>query len=225
MPCPQSFTAQERSFRSRRAQEGYLDVLRVILAWTAFAVFHSLTVSERYERRARRMMGERSFAAHHRLLFTVYSAAAFLLLVLYLKAVPDRPLYRLEGTIRLLFHVVQIGGAALLFFTPWDLKEFVGITQWRRSKQGESPEPGRNDRLFTHKAYGIVRHPLYLGISVILAFDPAQTRNSLVSTAMVVLYFYAGTFFEERRMVRKFGEEYRDYQRRVPRFLPFRRPR
>ena len=168
------------------------------------------------------MLGERSFAAHHRLLFTVYSAAAFLLLVLVLQAVPDRPLYHLEGTIRLLFHAAQIGGVALLFFTPWDVKEFVGITQWRRSKQGEPPEPGRNDRLFIHKAYGIVRHPLYLGISVILAFHPVQTRNSLVSAAMVVLYFYAGTFFEERRMIRKFGEEYRNYQRRVPRFLPFR---
>ena len=36
-------------------------------------------------------------------------------------------------------------------------------------------------------------------------------------------YFYIGTFFEERRLVRTFGEEYRAYQRRVPRFLP--RPR
>jgi protein-S-isoprenylcysteine O-methyltransferase Ste14 len=168
------------------------------------------------------MMGERSFAAYHRLLFTVYSAAAFLLLALYLKAVPDRPLYHLEGIIRLLFHAAQIGGAVLLFFTPWDLKEFVGITQWRRSRKGEPPEPGRNDRLFTGKSYGIVRHPLYLGISVILAFHPVQTRNSLLSAAMVILYFYVGTFFEERRMVRRYGEEYRDYQRRVPRFLPFR---
>ena len=39
---------------------------------------------------------------------------------------------------------------------------------------------------------------------------------------MVVLYFYVGTFFEERRMVETFGEEYRNYQKRVPRFLPAR---
>jgi protein-S-isoprenylcysteine O-methyltransferase Ste14 len=42
---------------------------------------------------------------------------------------------------------------------------------------------------------------------------------------MMILYFYVGTFFEERRMVRTFGQEYRDYQRRVPRFLPVRWPR
>jgi protein-S-isoprenylcysteine O-methyltransferase Ste14 len=32
-----------------------------------------------------------------------------------------------------------------------------------------------------------------------------------------------GTFLEEKRMVRKFGDAYREYQRKVPRFLPNRR--
>lgn len=202
-----------------------MDVLRVILAWTAFAVFHSLTVSEGYERLVRRWMGGRAFDGYHRLLFTAYSVFAFLLLALYLQSLPDRPLYRMEGVRRLLFHAVQLCAAALLFWTPWDLQEFIGVRQWKRHRKGEPPEPGRNDRLFTHKAYGVVRHPLYLAISVILAFHPVQSRNSFVSTIVIILYFYVGTFFEERRMVRTFGEEYRDYRKRVPRFLPFRRSR
>lgn len=202
-----------------------MDVLRVILAWIVFAAFHSLTVSARYEDLAQRAMGERTFAAYHRLLFTAYSSFAFLLLLLYLHSLPDRPLYRLEGGLRFLFHAVQLLGVAFLLWTPWDLKEFVGIRQWKRSREGKSPDPGRNGRLFTGKAYGIVRHPLYLGISVILAFHPVQTRNSFLSVALVVLYFYIGTFFEERRLVTTFGQEYREYQRRVPRILPIRRPR
>jgi protein-S-isoprenylcysteine O-methyltransferase Ste14 len=199
-----------------------LDMLRVILAWTAFAVFHSLTVSKRYEDMAQRAMGERAFAAYHRLLFTAYSFVAFLLVVLYLRTVPDRPLYRLEGGVRLLFYAAQACGAALLLWTPWDVKEFLGIRQWKRQREGNPPEPGRNDRLFSKKAYGLVRHPLYLGISAVLAFQPVQTRNSFLSVVLIVLYFYVGTFFEERRMVRTFGEEYRKYQKRVPRFLPVR---
>ncbi len=196
-----------------------IDVLRIILAWAAFAVFHSLTVSEGYERLARRAMGDRAFAIYHRLLFTGYSTVAFALLVLYISKVPDASLFRLEGWPRLLCHAVQAGGAAFLLWTPWDLKEFVGLRQWERRKE-PAPPAGRNDRLFTGKAYGVVRHPLYLGISAILAANPVQSRNSLASTAMVILYFYVGTFFEERRLMRKFGEEYRAYRERVPRFLP-----
>lgn len=196
------------------------EIARVVAAWAAFAVFHSLTVSEGYERRARAVLGDRAFAGWHRLLFTAWTAAAFLVLALSLRAIPDASLYRLEGWPRFLCHAVQAGAVAFLLWTPWDLKEFVGLKQWARWRRGEPPPDGAADRLFTEKAYGIVRHPLYLGISVLLAFHPTQTRNSLVSTAMVVLYFYVGTFFEEARLVRKFGDAYRAYRREVPRIIP-----
>jgi protein-S-isoprenylcysteine O-methyltransferase Ste14 len=196
-----------------------MDVLRVVLAWAAFAVFHSMTVSDGYERRVRRLIGDEAFDAHHRLAFTAYSAAAFAALLLYLRTIPDRPLYDLEGIPRLLFHGIQLGAVAFLLWTPWDLKEFLGFRQWERHKRGEAPA-GQAERLFTGTAYGVVRHPLYLGCSAILLFHPAQTRNSAFSTAVIVLYFYVGTFLEEKRLLKKFGDAYRDYQRKVPRFLP-----
>lgn len=198
------------------------DVLRVVLAWTAFAVFHSLTVSEGYERRVRRLIGDESFDVYHRLAFTVYSVAAFALLLLYVRTIPDRPFYRMEGIPRLFFHAVQVGGFAFLLWTPWDLKEFLGVRQWERRRKGGAKGEEPPGRLFTGKAYGVVRHPLYLGCSAILFFHPVQTRNSALSVAMVILYFYVGTFFEERRLVSKFVNAYRAYQRKVPRFLPFR---
>jgi len=198
--------------------------VKVIAAWGAFALFHSLTVSERYERWVRHAMGEERFGAYHRLLFTAYSIAATAAALLYVRSLPDAPLYRIDGIPRLLFHGVQLLGAGLLLWTPWNLKEFVGLRQWERRREGGRQPAGGNDRLFTGKAYAVVRHPLYLGCSVLVAFHPVQTRNSLISTAMIVLYFYVGTFFEERRMLRKFGEAYREYQRRVPRFLPLPRP-
>jgi protein-S-isoprenylcysteine O-methyltransferase Ste14 len=197
-----------------------MDAVKVIAAWGAFALFHSLTVSERYERWALRVMGERRFEAYHRLFFTLYSAAATAAVLLYVRSLPDIPLYRLDGWARILFHGVQILGAALLLWTPWDLKEFIGLRQWERHRKEEGEAPERNEPLFTGKGYGLVRHPLYLGCSILLAFHPVQTRSSAATAAAVIAYFYIGTFFEERRLVRQFGEAYREYQRRVPRFLP-----
>ena len=198
--------------------------MKVIAAWGAFALFHSVTVSEPYERWARRAMGEDRFRAYHRILFTLYSAVAVAAVLLYVRSLPDIPLYRIDGWVRLLFHGVQILGAGLLLWTPWDMKEFVGLRQWERHRKGERETTGRNDRLFTGKGYGLVRHPLYLGCSLLLAFHPVQTQNSAATAAAVIAYFFIGTFFEERRLVRQFGGAYREYQRRVPRFLPLPRP-
>jgi uncharacterized membrane protein len=201
-----------------------MDAVKVIAAWGVFALFHSVTVSEPYERWARRVMGEDRFRAYHRLLFTLYSAAATAAVLLYVRSLPDIPLYRLDGVPRYAFHALQLCGAALLLWTPWDLKEFIGLRQWERHRKGEAEAQDRNERLFTGKAYAVVRHPLYLGFSLLLAFHPVQTRSSAATAAAVIAYFYIGTFFEERRMVRKFGEEYREYQRRVPRLFPLPRP-
>ncbi len=188
-----------------------MEILRVVLAWGAFAAFHSLTVSEGYERLARRVMGERKFDAFHRLLFTTYSFAATAATLLYVHSLPDAPLYRAEGWLRIALHAVQASGAALLLWTPWNLREFIGLRPPQR-------------QLHTGKAYGIVRHPLYLGFSVLLAFQPVQTRNSFATTASIVAYFYLATFLEERRMERAFGEAYKEYRKRVPRFFPLPRP-
>jgi protein-S-isoprenylcysteine O-methyltransferase Ste14 len=165
-------------------------------------------------------MGEDRFPAFHRLLFTLYSAAATAAVLLYVRSLPDLPLYRIDEWIRFLFHGVQILGAGLLLWTPWDMKEFVGLRQWERHRKGEGEAQGRNERLFTGKGYGLVRHPLYLGCSLLLAFHPVQTRNSAATAVAVIAYFYIGTFFEERRLVRQFGEPYREYQQRIPRFFP-----
>jgi methanethiol S-methyltransferase len=201
-----------------------MEIAKIVAAWTAFAAFHSLTICDAYERLARRAMGDDAFAAYHRLFFTAYSTAATGGVLLYIRSLPDLPLYAISGGPRWFFHAVQLLGAALLFWTPWDLREFVGIRQWLRHRRGDDPESGLNERLFTGAAYGLVRHPLYLGCSLIVAFHPVQTRNSFASAAAIVAYFYVGTFFEERRMERKFGDAYRAYRRSVPRFLPLPRP-
>jgi len=200
-----------------------MEIGKILLAWAAFGVFHSVTVSERYEEWVRRAMGERAFSAYHRLLFTAYSAAALVAVLLYIRFLPDAPLYRVPGWAHVLFHGMQAAGVALLLWTPWDVLEFTGVRQLMRHYRGAAPLEEKV-RLFTKKAYGLVRHPLYLGFSLILAFRPAQTRSSLASTVAIVAYFCIGTFFEERRMERTFGEAYREYRRRVPRFLPLPRP-
>jgi protein-S-isoprenylcysteine O-methyltransferase Ste14 len=70
--------------------------------------------------------------------------------------------------------------------------------------------------------YGIVRHPVYL--SAILWGIPYALIVNYVGTyvlfAAALPVFYAITALEERELVDRFGESYRQYQREVPRLIP-----
>jgi protein-S-isoprenylcysteine O-methyltransferase Ste14 len=75
------------------------------------------------------------------------------------------------------------------------------------------------------RVYGLVRHPQYLGgvmghlgVSLLLS-----SRDSLLVTPIVVCVVCLVCWKEEKELVREFGDDYREYQGRVPMLVP--RPR
>lgn len=79
----------------------------------------------------------------------------------------------------------------------------------------------QND-LATDGVYGIVRHPQYLGIFLIILGQIIHwpTILTLLMSPFIVWAFVGLARKDEARMVEKFGDEYQAYQRRVPMFLP-----
>lgn len=80
-----------------------------------------------------------------------------------------------------------------------------------------------DQRLLTHGAYAVVRHPAYLGICFVwlglaVAFvSPAVFAITVVyAIPIYVLYLRA----EESMMLEAFGDEYREYCRSVPMLIP-----
>jgi protein-S-isoprenylcysteine O-methyltransferase Ste14 len=75
--------------------------------------------------------------------------------------------------------------------------------------------------------YAVTRHPMYTGLLVML-LGAALAWNSLLTLALAVLMvvpFAIQARIEEPLLEAHFGEAYRDYRRRVPRLLPWPRPR
>lgn len=72
----------------------------------------------------------------------------------------------------------------------------------------------------TPMLYGRVRHPLYVGWALAFWATPTMTLGHLVLAGTMTLYMLIATRFEESDLVDHFGEEYRAYQRKVPKFLP-----
>jgi methanethiol S-methyltransferase len=109
----------------------------------------------------------------------------------------------------------MIAGAALLAvsFLRSDPAYFVGLRQLGSTDAGP--------RLVTAGPYRVVRHPIYSAALLALWCSPVQTAGTLAFCAGVTVYMLIGSEFEERRLIGQFGDEYRRYQARVARLIPY----
>jgi protein-S-isoprenylcysteine O-methyltransferase Ste14 len=81
----------------------------------------------------------------------------------------------------------------------------------------------KNKQLITQGPYGLVRNPLYAGnlISVTgLAILSESVVAGLIIFSGTLLIYYPTIRYEERKLSRIFGPDYRSYQGCVPRLLP-----
>jgi protein-S-isoprenylcysteine O-methyltransferase Ste14 len=104
-----------------------------------------------------------------------------------------------------------------------DLWRFIGLRQLARLVRGQA-EPRDPPVLRTDGLHAWVRHPLYFFSLVVVWLLPVMTPNLFALNLGITLYFWIGSIFEERKLVREFGEAYRAHQARVPRLFPWPRP-
>ncbi len=74
------------------------------------------------------------------------------------------------------------------------------------------------------RIYRFVRHPIQTGVLIGMWAAPTMSSSRLMFACMMTGYVLVGLYFEERDLVRQFGERYRRYQREVPRLVPWRTP-
>jgi protein-S-isoprenylcysteine O-methyltransferase Ste14 len=82
-------------------------------------------------------------------------------------------------------------------------------------------------KLVTTGAYGIVRNPIYSSVAFfILPAVALMTLTWVYFVASVFLYIGVMIFIgkEEQQLTKAFGNEYEDYQARVDRMIPFKKP-
>ena len=86
---------------------------------------------------------------------------------------------------------------------------------------------GSPRKLLKEGIYGRIRHPRYAGATFGL-LATALFVNYFAIHVLALVYFpimYIITVLEEKELLDRFGEGYREYRRNVPRFIPRRRRR
>ena len=151
--------------------------------------------------------------------------ALLLLFLFFLSLPPDELIYRVSGVLFWLMVSVQLAAAiAALFTLKGHGAEFLGIRQLnqyiRNRKMPEYLDESQKGKLFKHGFYRYMRHPLYTFSMFVLIASPIMTVNLAFISLLVGIYFYVGSFFEERTLTQRFEGDYVQYKKEVPRFVP-----
>ena len=129
-----------------------------------------------------------------------------LLLVTILLPEGENPQLRIAG-------VFILALAALYMFLP-----FYFLSKYGQGPEGESYMQSR--QVVDRGPYAIVRHPQYLGYALLACgFALLKQHWAIILLAVPgVIFLYLQAVEEEKICLSKFGEAYRRYCQRVPRF-------
>lgn len=194
-----------------------MELVFLALGWGLFCVIHSALITNKAVRFFSARLGGK--AGYYRLLYNVIAAILLVPLVWYEHTLQGgmTPWFPDWWPLRLLFLLI----ATVFFITggrQYDALSFLGIAQIRSGRTARTLSSGSD--LVTTGVLAWVRHPWYTGVFFLLAARPL-TPVSLTSNLVLFVYLIIGTMLEERRVVGEFGDAYRDYQARVPMFIPW----
>ena len=198
------------------------DIFLIIVCFGLFALSHTLLASNNVK-----SFVAQKYPAYIPFYRLGYNFIALILFFLYfaLAPKPDLIIYDLPPPYDLLTLIPQLIAIIGLIFTvrQFDLKELIGyeqIKRWRNHSYNTS-ELDEHKTLHIKGPYRFCTHPLYLFIIIFLGSRPYMTLFYFITFLLTVIYFYVGSFYEEKKLVETFGTQYTDYQKKAGRILPF----
>ena len=198
-----------------------IDILIIVFLFSLFSVIHTQLASTRVKTRIRDKLKDQ--IAFYRLFYNITSLVTFIIFYT-LSPKPDVVIYDLKFPFDIIIFILQVAALAGFFIagSQTDFKEFLGISQIvRYSKQKyDVSDLDEKQVLTTNGLYKYSRHPVYFFAILFLALRPSMDLFYLTFLLCMISYFYIGSFYEEKKLIRIFGEKYLDYQKSVPRIFP-----
>jgi methanethiol S-methyltransferase len=117
--------------------------------------------------------------------------------------------------------MISFAGWVTVFMSTFMINHFelFGLSQVANHLI-DRPAPAA--RFHTPMLYKFVRHPIYLGFIIAFWATPTMTVGHLLFAAVTTIYILLGIYLEERDLIEMFGDQYREYRRRVSMLIPWR---
>jgi protein-S-isoprenylcysteine O-methyltransferase Ste14 len=200
----------------------FIDALIITLLFFIFAIPHSILASQEFKIFVVNKLGNK--IAFYRLFYNFVSIVSFILIYLF-SPKPDFIIYDLLFPYDIIVVILQLlSFVALLWASKFiNMKEFLGISQITRyyHKNYNYNDLDEILELRIEGPFKFSRHPIYLFASFFLILRPTMDFFYLVFVINMLVYFYIGSYYEERKLIKIFGKQYEDYQKSVPKIFPF----
>ncbi|MCO6411645.1 MAG: DUF1295 domain-containing protein [Thiogranum sp.] len=184
-------------------------------AWVLYGLVHSFLAGH-----ACKAWVKKRFPTGFRAYRLTFNLAALLLLsvpLALLFSYPGDPLWRWPGIWGWLADAAALAAIAgfAATYKIYNTGEFLGTSQLRKAPATLDDQAPMS----VSWAHRFVRHPWYF-LGLVIIWTREMNAALLVSAVVLTLYLFIGSRLEERKLVGIYGEQYRDYQRRVPAMIP-----
>jgi methanethiol S-methyltransferase len=192
----------------------FLRLSTVAALWVAWCAIHSLLNNDGPIGGTALLRGP--FGRFYRIFYNLLAIASLVLVCNLIPHKHEVMILQWRGPLVAVQAVVWaaaffIGYLSFRLFNVWT---FLGLDIFRK------PRTVHVDKgLVTWGIHGVIRHPQFLG-GLMLLWTRNLADTDLVTNTVLSLYLLAGAKVEERRMLKKYGDQYSEYKSHVPAFLP-----
>jgi methanethiol S-methyltransferase len=189
-----------------------------VFLWILWCTLHSTMIATPVTDYLKTKLGDRF--RFYRLFFNAASLVTLLPVVYYSILTRQTPVFRWEGYLTIPKYLL-LAASVTLFIAGgkhYSMAQFLGIRQIKTGRVNSVLS--EYETFDTSGILSAIRHPWY---TASLLFIWARDFSLLILLINIVLsaYFVVGTIFEERKLILEFGERYREYQKNVSMFIPY----
>jgi protein-S-isoprenylcysteine O-methyltransferase Ste14 len=158
-------------------------------------------------------------AAAERSTFVAATGLVVAVLVLFWQPVAGSVWSVENETARIVLYAVALGGFGFTAASSFIIDHFdlFGLRQVWLNFRGR---PYTHVPMKTSLVYNNIRHPLMTGLMIGFWATPEMTVSHLILAVSMTVYILIGVAYEERDLIRAFGQSYSDYRARVPAYFP-----
>ncbi|MCU0444001.1 MAG: DUF1295 domain-containing protein [Microscillaceae bacterium] len=182
------------------------------IAWLGFYATHSLLATDTLKNQVTKHFP--TIFKYYRLIYNLIAGITFLPLMIW-QFFLQPPLW-FPAMFGISWFLQGLGALILILaLRNYDLSAFAGTDAWRT-------HPPKLEPLQMSGLNAWVRHPLYLGVVIILIgfFLGKPHAASFTFGTVTFIYLVIGIYLEEKKLLKLYGTAYRQYQQKVKCLIP-----